>query len=190
MTYRNEALSDKWAGVLKTYSNLVDLRPNAVVGLLFDFGIHSSSKFEGIISLFTKISMMKNLSVLVFCLCSFALQSSYISPSSTSETVGGAYLVFAQKMGGEVTLKQIQKECELNVAGCAKGSRIFTYTLIIHKKGKKRSFRASSNELTKEMMAELKGLSAGDTFQFKSIKAYLPNGQDKVDVFAKVFTIV
>lgn len=36
----------------------------------------------------------------------------------------------------------------------------------------------------------LQSLSEGDRFEFKQIKAYLPNGKDKVDVFAKPFKVV
>lgn len=104
---------------------------------------------------------------------------------------GGAYLVFAKKMGGEITTKALSGACELGVAGCAKGSRIFSYKLVVVKNGKRTSYPVqSSNELTQEMQASLASLQPGDSFEFKQIKAYLPNGQGQVDVFAKRFEVV
>lgn len=135
---------------------------------------------------------MKQLSS-VFCF--FLLLCSYSSSTANSEPTtmdyGGAYLVFAKKMGGEISTKALSSACELGVAGCAKGSRIFSFKLVVIKAGKRTSFPIhSSNTLTKAMQASLGSLKAGDTFEFKQIKAYLPNGRDQVDVFAKRFEVI
>lgn len=103
--------------------------------------------------------------------------------------VGGAYLIFAGKFGGEITPQEIQGQTSLGVDGCAKGSRIFQYTLEVTKNGKMSSYQASSNELTKEMISQLRSLSARDEFEFKKIKAYLPNGKDVVDVRGNAFIV-
>lgn len=104
--------------------------------------------------------------------------------------VGGAYLVFAGKFGGEVTKSEIEKQTTLGVDGCAKGSRIFQFTLEVSKAGKTTAYRGSSNVLSKEIITGLRSLSTGDSFEFKKVKAYLPNGKDMVDVHGKKFTIV
>ena len=74
--------------------------------------------------------------------------------------------------------------------GCAVGSRIFTYTIDINKGGTICTFKAESNTLSKEMLAKMKELNTGDSFEFKKIKAYLPNGKDMVDVHSKKFVVV
>ncbi len=104
--------------------------------------------------------------------------------------VGGAYLVFAGKFGGEVSKNEISGQTELKVDGCAKGSRIFEYTIHIKKGGKTSKLSNHSNALTSEMLAALKSLSKGDEFEFSNTKAYLPNGKDVVDVHAKKFMVV
>lgn len=114
----------------------------------------------------------------------------FVNASPVSSSIGGAYLVFADKMGGEISPKTIRTQCELAVAGCAKGSKIFTFTLVITKSGKRTTMKTNSNELTAAMRDLLQSLSTGDSFEFKRIEAYLPNGKDKVDVFAKPFRVV
>jgi hypothetical protein len=104
--------------------------------------------------------------------------------------LGGAFLLFAGKFGGEVNCKEIAEQKELAVDGCAKGSKIFKYTLVITKGGQKSTYHATSNVLSGEMQTKLKTLSAGDSFEFSEIKAYLPNGKDIVDVHAKKFVVV
>lgn len=126
----------------------------------------------------------------MFLIGILALTSAFTTNPVYSTPAGGAYLVFANKMGGEITLKELQQQCELQVDGCARGSRIFTYTLAITKAGETIYYHADSNELSAQMMAQLKRLSSGDQFEFKKIQAYLPNGKDKVDVFAKKFRVV
>lgn len=103
---------------------------------------------------------------------------------------GGAYLVFAGKFGGEVTTDQLQEQRELGVEGCARGSRIFTFTLEVTRAGKTTAFSSRSNVLSDDMRAALRALRAGDTFEFKRIRAYLPNGKDAVDVHSRTFVVV
>jgi hypothetical protein len=109
---------------------------------------------------------------------------------NSEEFVGGAYLVFAGKNGGSITKSEMRGQTELSVEGCAKGSKIFTYTLEIHAGGKTRSLEAKSNKLTTEMVTALQSLKVGETFQFKSMKAQLPEGKDIVDVSSEKFTVV
>ncbi len=104
--------------------------------------------------------------------------------------VGGAYVVFAGKYGGEVTQKDLEGQTTLGVDGCARGSRIFQFTLHVTHGGKTSTYTANSNVLTSEMTAKLRSLSIGDRFEFKKMKAYLPNGKDVVDVHGKEFVIV
>ncbi|MCB0628582.1 MAG: hypothetical protein R2824_25710 [Saprospiraceae bacterium] len=103
---------------------------------------------------------------------------------------GGAYLVFGKKYGGEITKKQFAGQRQLGVDGCAAGSRIFTYQLQITHAGKTAYYSAESNMLSEDMVAKLKSLVQGDTFQFKKIQAYLPNGKDVVDVHSREFVVV
>ena len=104
-------------------------------------------------------------------------------------TFGGAYLQFAGKMGGEIGKDELGCNSELAVEGCARGSRIYQFTLNITRNGKTRAFQANSNQLTEEMVAALNGLSAGDEFEFQKVKAYLPNGKDSVDVHGRKFVV-
>jgi hypothetical protein len=109
---------------------------------------------------------------------------------TTAIPVGGAYLVFAGKNGGKIEKKELASQTELKVDGCAKGSRIFTFSLEVNKGGKKSMLNADSNVLTREMISRLQNLSPGDSFEFKSIRAYLPNGKDVVDVHGERFVVV
>lgn len=108
----------------------------------------------------------------------------------TKSFFGGAYLLFANKLGGEVNTEDLACHTELQVEGCARGSKIYQFTLRVTKDGKTRSYKNKSFRLTEEMIAELKNLSAGDAFEFREVKAYLPNGRDSVDVFCKKFRVV
>lgn len=103
---------------------------------------------------------------------------------------GGAYLTFADKFGGEVTQKDLAKNNRVEVAGCAKGSKIFQFSIHITKGGKTTILKTESSNLTEEMLTQLRTLSKGDEFIFKKIKAYLPNGKDVVDVWGKKFVVV
>lgn len=122
-----------------------------------------------------------NLAVLLL-LCSFT--------PVNKEGAGGAHLLFANRYGGEITKAEIAGHKSLKVEGCARGSRIFEYTLTITKKGKTIVFSNQSNTLTDEMLSQLNGLSRGDEFQFSKTKAYLPNGKDVVDVHSSKFVVV
>ena len=104
--------------------------------------------------------------------------------------VGGAFLVFAGKHGGEIRKSELVGQRELKVDGCAKGSRIISYALVITKRGTKNTLEAASNELTKEMVSKLMSLEPGDSFEFKAMRAYLPNGKDIVDVHGEKFVVV
>jgi hypothetical protein len=119
----------------------------------------------------------------------FTNLASGIDEISVDSPSGGAFLTFAGKFGGEVTKKDIESNRELGVDGCARGSKIFTYTLDVNKGGRIQTFQASSNVLSSEMHSKLKSLTAGDSFEFRQIKAYLPNGKDVVDVHAKKFIV-
>jgi hypothetical protein len=128
--------------------------------------------------------------------CSF--QASDASPSGMNANattinelpLGGAYLKLAGKFGGNISKKELQGPCKITVDGCATGSRIFQFTLVVTQKGKKTTFETQSGSLNKDMMAKLQSLSAGDEFEFKGIKAYLPNGKDVVDVHSEKFVVV
>lgn len=129
-------------------------------------------------------------------LCSFSWGSdlpveAHKKNSTISEVpVGGAYLLFAEKFGGEVTITQIKSQRELKVDGCAKGSRIFSFVIEITHKGETTTFSSKSNVLTKEIIASLANLKPGDHFEFKNTKAYLPNGKDVVEVHSRKFLVV
>lgn len=137
---------------------------------------------------------MKNKGIFLPCLtllllftCSFVPMP---PPDVTSEGVGGAHLLFANRYGGEITKAEMAGHTSLKVEGCARGSRIFEYTLTITKKGKTTVLSNKSNVLTDEMVAQLNNLAKGDEFQFSKTKAYLPNGKDVVDVHSSKFVVV
>ncbi|MDN5202354.1 hypothetical protein QQ008_13290 [Fulvivirgaceae bacterium BMA10] len=104
--------------------------------------------------------------------------------------IGGAYLTFAGKFGGEITKADLQKYSKLDIHGCAHGSKIYQLTIVITKSGKESTESSKTDNLTRIMLAELRSLSKGDTFTFKKVKANLPNGRGSVDVTSRVFTIV
>ncbi len=112
------------------------------------------------------------------------------SEAAVEAPVGGAYLMFAGKFGGEVTRSEIAATSEVRVDGCAKGSRIFQFTLSVSKNGRTTVLAGQANILSGEIMTQLKSLSKGDSFEFRNTKAYLPNGSDVVEVHAKKFIVV
>ncbi len=112
------------------------------------------------------------------------------SPVAGLEPYGGAYVVFAGKFGGAITRQEIASHSDVQVEGCARGSRIFQFTLRITKNGTTTTFKNTSNRLTDQMIARLKSLSKGDSFDFQQTKAYLPNSRDVVDVHGKKFIVV
>jgi hypothetical protein len=105
-------------------------------------------------------------------------------------TMGGAYLVFAGKNGGDITKRELRGQTELGVEGCAKGSRVFSFSLEVNRDGKTQKMQAKSNVLSQDMITALASLDTGDSFEFKSMKAYLPNGKDVVDVHGRKFVVV
>lgn len=109
---------------------------------------------------------------------------------SLDEEVGGAYLTFAEKFGGKVTQSDLMKTSEIGVEGCARGSKIFKFKLVITKGKEKSTHLGNSPKLTQAMLKDLRVLSKGDEFIFKKVKAYLPDGKSEVDVWGKIFTVV
>lgn len=103
--------------------------------------------------------------------------------------VGGAYVFFAGKYSGDITKQELASQTEVQVEGCAKGARIFKFTLAITKGGNTVTCTTDSNVLTPDMRTRLNSLSKGDAFEFRQIKAYIPNGKDVVDVRGARFTI-
>lgn len=128
--------------------------------------------------------LLLSVSVLLFT-CAFIEKPTVITTSP-----GGAYAVFAGKFGGEITKKEIAENQKLSVEGCARGSKIFKFTLDVTKNGKTTSYQSESNILNKELISKLKELSPGDAFEFTKTKAYLPNGKDVVDVHGRKFVVV
>lgn len=104
--------------------------------------------------------------------------------------LGGAYLMFAGKHGGDITRADIERHRELRVDGCAWQAKVIRYSLAVVKGGKTSTFQGQSSLLTEEIMAQLKSLSKGDSFEFSQVKANMPNGKDTVDVHAKKFVVV
>ena len=167
---------------------VVSLRKPAVgllsqkrIALLFRFGQNQTQR-----------SMNRLLTILcVGSLSIISLNASMPQPTEKiSEKMGGAYAMFAGKFGGEVTQKDLKETKTIEIAGCASGSTITKYQLIIKKKGKKTvKIDGKSSQLNEEMRKELQALSAGDTFVFEYMKAKLPSG-GTVDVWCKTFTVV
>jgi len=140
---------------------------------------------------------IKNLlfSAVIICLSSSFVSGPVMNDSvskegiSTATSFGGAYLYFAGKYGGEIKKKDLAGQKELKVEGCAKGSRIISYTLEVNKRGTKSSLSGRSNVLSDEMVSKLQSLEAGDTFEFREMKATMPNGKDIVDVHGQKFVV-
>lgn len=102
---------------------------------------------------------------------------------------GGAYLTYAGKMGGNITPAQIAKHKSLVISGCASGSSITQFVLKVRKGDDNRVFKSGSGELSSEMLAALKKLNSGDSFEFIDMKAKLPGG-GTVDVHCREFKVV
>ena len=134
--------------------------------------------------------MKKKISALIM---SLGLTLAFLLPSasnmslanSSMEKTGGAYLTLVGKFGGNISQGELKAECTLGIEGCAKGSKIFQYSLFIEDK----MYKGSSHSLSDEAMAHLKKLEKGDEFHFERIRATLPGG-NKVDVYARKFTVV
>lgn len=106
------------------------------------------------------------------------------------DTYGGAYCVFANKFGGEISKKDLLDYNELEIFGCAAGSKIFEYTLVITKNEQKSTYQGKLKLLTDAMLAKLRSLSAGDEFIFNDMRAHLPNSNGNIDVTGKKFVVV
>jgi hypothetical protein len=144
-------------------------------------------------------SMFKSFATLVF-LVGFAYQAPLkcesISDSANismqdcnGDISGGAYVTFAGKFGGEINKNEIQSTTELGIAGCAVGSKIYKFNLIIESRGETVSYKGESYVLSEEILKSLRSLQQGDTFEFTEIKAHLPNG-GKIDALGRKYTIV
>ena len=138
---------------------------------------------------------MKNAQKLMYSCCFLLLfqlnNFANVPPSLTSSPIaGGAYLTFAGKVGGDLTKDDLKRHSQLGVEGCAAGSKIIQYSLIIHKGKDEKRFAGRSDELDEKAKIALQTLEPGDSFEFENVKAFLPNGKDKIDVFAKKYYIV
>jgi hypothetical protein len=172
--------------------NLVVAIPNPGLGIPFEFDIERGHTFELIITS-PKLVIMKSLKSLLLSAFVIAGMCSFVAapnPEAGAELPGGAFLTIAGKFGGEISKKEVLKTKELGVDGCAVGSKIFTYTIDINKGGTISTFKEESNTFSKEIIMKMKELNTGDSFEFKKVKAYLPNGKDQVDVHSKKFVVV
>lgn len=153
---------------------------------------------QNILVMKNNVMQLFSLTALLLLTCSFTqVPVATGTPLASVETVddasfGGAFLLFAGKFGGEITKNEIEKATQTNlqVDGCARGSRIFEYTIYITKNGQTSKLSNKSNALTSEMRDKLKSLSKGDSFEFKDSKAYLPDGKEVVNVHGKKFMVV
>jgi len=134
--------------------------------------------------------MKKKISTLIM---SLGLTLAFLLPSGSNlslanpsiKKTGGAYLTLAGKFGGNISQAELKAECKLGIEGCAKGSKIFQYSLYINDK----VYKGSSHSLSDAAIAHLQQLEKGDEFHFERIRATLPEGR-KVDVLARTFTVV
>lgn len=104
--------------------------------------------------------------------------------------MGGAYVVFAGKTGGEIRKTELMAQTEVHVDGCAKDYKIVSYTLEITSGQSKSTYQSNSNQLTKEMKTKLQSLAKGDVFEFKLMKAQQASDKHTVDVHGNKFTVV
>jgi|GEM_PF-4581486 len=105
--------------------------------------------------------------------------------------VGGGYLVFCGKSGGKIAKKDFVGKSSLQIEGCPGASEtiINSFTLEIVKGGKTTTLQSTTDHLTNEMVAQLKTLSSGDSFEFKKVWARWPNSQDTYQVRTEKFTV-
>lgn len=113
-------------------------------------------------------------------------------PIAVKFEVGGGHLVFCGKTGGKIAKKDFAGKTSLQIEGCPGASEtiITSFTLEIVKGGKATALKGTSNRLTNEMVAQLKALSPGDSFEFKKMWARFPNSQDTYQVRTEKFTVV
>lgn len=137
------------------------------------------------------MKQVRNVMVLTLCLLMVSTTSNIQANALLEDGIlGGAYLTFAGKHGGELSKTQLRKYSSIKVEGCAKGSKFTQFTLHIYKNGKHTSYRCAGGNLTATMVKALRSLEPGDSFVFKNVKAQLPNKEGIVDVWAKKFTVV
>ena len=136
------------------------------------------------------VSTLISVIVLYFSPLNGAVQQNPGAQNTYVDTYGGAYCVFANKFGGEISKKDLLDNSELEIFGCAAGSKIFQYTLVITKSRQKSTYQGKLKLLTDSMLAKLRSLSAGDEFIFNDMRAHLPNGNGNVDVMGKKFIVV
>ena len=129
-----------------------------------------------------------NFRIVFFVFASFMILSAFTKTSTVA--VGGAYLTYADKFGGEVTKEDLNTCQEVKIVGCAAGSKIVTLNLYITRNGKAISHKSNTGNLTKEMLKDLGTLEAGDYFEFKRIRAQLPGKKSVVDVATRKFVVV
>lgn len=104
---------------------------------------------------------------------------------------GGAYLIFGGKTGGKIAKKDFEGQTRLALGGCpgAKESTILRFSLDITKDGKTTTLTSSTDRLTKEMVAKLKALAIGDTFEFKKVMAKWPNYEEEYEVRTQKYIV-
>lgn len=106
-----------------------------------------------------------------------------------TSNIGGAYLTFAGKFGGDVNKKNLKTTNKLGVSGCASGSLITKFTLKIKRQKKKvLVFKGKSHLLSDNVKTVLQTLVSGDSFEFSQVTAQLPSG-GKVRVVSRKFTV-
>ena len=129
-----------------------------------------------------------NFKISLLVVACFLVLSAFTNTSSVE--VGGAYLTYADKFGGEVTKEDLTTCQEVKIVGCAAGSKIVQLNLYITKGGKAISHKSDTGNLTKEMVKDLGSLQTGDSFEFKKIRAQLPGKRRVVDVATRKFVVV
>jgi len=137
---------------------------------------------------------------LLFAICSLILNANQPGYAAISipdpageylkpDALGGAHLLFAGQYGGSISKKKLEGQTDLPVDGCAKGAKVFEYTLQVTRAGKVTTYKGNADTLTAEMQSSLKTLAAGDSFQFSGIKAYLNGTKEVVTVQSAKYVI-
>ncbi|MCU0345379.1 MAG: hypothetical protein MUC59_00455 [Saprospiraceae bacterium] len=112
-------------------------------------------------------------------------------PVVAEREVGGGHLVFCGKTGGKIAKKDYAGKTSLQIEGCPGASEtiIVSFTLEIVKGGKTTTLPGTSARLTTEMVAQLKALSSGDSFEFKKMVARWPDSKETYQVRTEKFTV-
>lgn len=129
---------------------------------------------------------------LVFSLSAASLGAAVpIFPSKGASLSGGAYLIFCGKTGGKIAKKDFEGQARLSLDGCpgAKESTILRFKLELTKAGKTTTLTSNTDRLTSEMVAKLKTLAVGDSFEFKKVMARWPNQKEEYEVHTQRFTV-